>query len=84
MKAGAASYVLAAGTLTVLGGVARGRGIQARPIIATGVLGVIAIAGETVQPQLTRTLAAVLMLTAALTSGVDVATGLANLTGDKP
>lgn len=81
MKASSTSYVFAAGLLTVAGQVARGRGIQARPIIATGVLGVIFIGLETANAPAARTLAAALMITAALTSGVDVARGITNLTG---
>lgn len=68
--------ILAAGTLTVLGQAARGRGIQARPIIATGLLG-IAFAGlEGINADAAKYLATALVITAALTSGADAIGGL--------
>jgi len=76
-----APLILAAGTMTVLGQVARGQGIQARPIIATGLLGLAFAAFESVHRDGARYLATALLITATLTSGIDAMAGLSRTYG---
>lgn len=79
MKGSAAAWLLGAGTLTVVGIMARGRPLPARPIIAVALLGAVAIPAEAAAPDVVRPLTAALFLTAALTYGVDVARAAARL-----
>lgn len=81
MRTTTAGLVLAAGTLTVLGGIAQGKGINPRPIIATGALGVAMLGIEQARPDLARGLAGIIFVTACLVSGVPVAEGIARAVG---
>ena len=71
--------ILAAGTITVLGQAATGKGINARPIIATGLLGIVFAGLEEVNKEAARYLATALVVTALLTSGVDAIGGLTRI-----
>lgn len=71
--------ILAAGTVTVLGQAATGKGINARPIIATGLLGVVFAGLEEINRDAARYLATALLVTALLTSGVEAFAGLTRI-----
>jgi hypothetical protein len=78
-----AGLTFAAGTITALGQLARGDGLQPRTIIATGILGVLMLSLESVNRDLARGIAAIVLTTAVLTSGADVAEGI-NRTINRP
>lgn len=76
--------ILAAGGLTVLGSIARGQAPSPRIFLGTAIAGAGILALANFQPDAAAKFAAVVFLTALLTSGYDVATGVNRALGTEP